>query len=137
MICCARRLASELEITSAIPILGMFDEDKAREVDIDCLGFTIAFEHRLEEKAPLHMGLALDRFELHLSEHYGDATPVSAIRLEGGDLGMFHAQSSKKKYKHYRDGIQSQDWGFDEISIQDPFGNRLIFTQPYQSVEGS
>jgi len=50
---------------------------------------------------------------------------------------MFHAESSKKKCKHYRPGIQSQDWGFDEVSIQDPFGNRLIFCQRYESVEGS
>ncbi|MFH7439561.1 glyoxalase superfamily protein, partial [Pseudomonas syringae pv. tagetis] len=35
-------------ITSAIPILPMFNECKAREFYIDILGFTIEFEHRFE-----------------------------------------------------------------------------------------
>ncbi len=112
----------------------MFDEDMAREFYLDYLGFAITFEHRFEENAPLYMGLTLGGFELHLSEHYGDATPVSAIRLEVDDIKTFHAEISKKEYKYYGPSIQSQDWGFDEVSIQDPFGNRLIFCQPHDTM---
>ncbi len=123
-----------MKIKSAIPIFRMFDEDKAREFYTDYLGFTVTFEHRFEENAPLYMGLALGDFELHLSEHYGDATPISAIRLEVDDLIAFHDRISGKNYKYYRPGIQSQEWGFDEVSIQDPFGNRLIFCQPHDAI---
>jgi len=124
----------DVKITSAIPIFRMFDENKAREFYLDYLGFKITFEHRFEPDAPLYMGVAFGGFELHLSEHHGDATPVSAIRLEVEDIRAFHAEISKKNYKYYRPGLQSQEWGFDEVSIQDPFGNRLIFCQPHETL---
>ncbi len=62
--------------TSAIPILRMFDERKAREFYIDFLGFSIEFEHRFEADLPLYLGISRNGLNLHLSEHHGDACPV-------------------------------------------------------------
>ena len=39
-------------------------------------------QHRFEENSPLYIGLIKGEFRLHLSEHYGDATPISSIRIE-------------------------------------------------------
>lgn len=66
---------------SPIPIFRSFDEIKAREFYLDFLGFEILFEHRFDPEAPLYLGLKLGDCELHVSEHFGDATPGSSIRI--------------------------------------------------------
>ena len=80
-----------MQIERAIPIFRMFDEVKAREFYIDFLGFSAEFEHGFADDAPLYLGLVLGNFELHLSEHYGDATPISSMRLEISNLYHWHA----------------------------------------------
>ncbi len=60
---------------SAIPILRMFDERKAREFYLDFLGFSVEFEHRFEADLPLYLGISRNGLHLHLSEHHGDACP--------------------------------------------------------------
>ena len=65
---------------------------------------------------------------LHLSEHYGDGNPGAAIRIETADIDAFHRELDAKQYKYARPGIQDQPWG-REVSVKDPFGNRLTFSQ--------
>lgn len=110
-----------------IPILRSFDEVKAREFYIDFLGFTPTFEFRFEPDTPLYMGLRLDRCEIHLSEHFGDASPGASIRIEVDDVHRYCKALNAKSYRHARPGVQHQPWGMDDMPISDPFGNRLIF----------
>ena len=114
-----------------VPILRSFDEAAARAFYVDFLGFEIVFEHRFEPGTPLYMGLRRGDCELHISEHYGDATPGSALRIEVPDVHAYCAELNAKRYKDARPGVQRQDWGWDEMTIRDPAGNRLIFCTPY------
>jgi len=116
-----------MALLNATPIFRIFDVDKAREFYIDFLGFSITFEHRFEDNAPLYMGLARDNVRLHLSEHHGDATPISSLRIEVSDIETFHAELTAKDYRYANPGLQQQCWGCREIIVQDPFGNRLVF----------
>ena len=65
---------------------------------------------------------------LHLSEHHGDCSPGAAVRIETGDVAAFHAELLSKRYKYARPGIEDTPWGTREMSVKDPFGNRLTFT---------
>jgi uncharacterized glyoxalase superfamily protein PhnB len=112
------------------PIFRIFDETKAREFYVDFLGFTIDWEHRFEPGTPLYMQVSRDECVLHLSEHYGDCTPGAAIRIQTSELDAFHAELSSKKYKYARPGINETPWGTREVSVKDPFGNRLTFSTP-------
>jgi catechol 2,3-dioxygenase-like lactoylglutathione lyase family enzyme len=109
-----------------IPILRILDEAKAREFYVGFLGFTIDWEHRFAPDLPLYMQVSREGCVLHLSEHYSDATPGAAIRVDTTDLEAFHTELNSKKYKYARPSIDDQPWGRD-MSIKDPFGNRLIF----------
>ncbi len=109
------------------PIFRMFDENKAKEFYIDFLGFTVDWEHRFDPSAPLYMQVSKGDFVIHLSEHHGDGTPGSAIRLEIEDLEDYHKKITGKNYKYYRPGIMKTSWGTAEMSVQDPFGNKLVF----------
>lgn len=110
----------------SIPIVRIFDEAKAREFYVGFLGFTIDWEHRFAPDAPLYMQVSRGDCVLHLSEHYGDASPGAGIRIDTQDLDAFHAELTAKQYKYARPGINEQPWG-REVAVKDPFGNRLIF----------
>ena len=110
-----------------IPILRIFDEAKAREFYVGFLGFSVDWEHRFAPDLPLYLQVSRGDCVLHLSEHYGDATPGGAIRIGTSDLADFHAELAGKQHKYARPGIDEQPWGKD-MSVKDPFGNRLTFT---------
>jgi uncharacterized glyoxalase superfamily protein PhnB len=110
------------------PILRIFDEAKAREFYVDFLGFNIDWEHRFEDGTPLYMQVSKDGCVLHLSGHFGDATPGSALRIETNELEAFNKELLAKRYKHARPGVNDTPWGTRDMPITDPFGNKLIFT---------
>ena len=64
-----------LTTSQVIPTFRIFDVGKAKDFYVDYLGFTIDWEHRFEDTAPLYMQVSLGSFQLHLSEHYGDGCP--------------------------------------------------------------
>jgi uncharacterized glyoxalase superfamily protein PhnB len=113
-----------------VPILRVFDEVKAREFYVDFLGFQVDWEHRFEPGLPLYMQVSKDKCQLHLSEHHGDCSPGAAIRIETSDLDAFQAELLAKTYKYARPGIEHTPWGTREMSVRDPFGNRLTFVAP-------
>ena len=112
-----------------VPIFRSFDEAKARAFYLDFLEFKVVFEHRFEPGFPLYMGVRRDAFVLHLSEHYGDAAPGSSVRVDCSHLDAFCKLLNDKQTSHARPGITDQPWGRD-MTINDPFGNRIIFSEP-------
>ena len=119
-----------LQLSNPVPILRIFDEARARDFYLGFLGFRIDWEHRFEPGTPLYMQVARDACVLHLSEHHGDATPGSALRIAVSDLDALQADLLGKQYKYARPGIEEMPWARD-MKIADPFGNRLIFTAPH------
>jgi uncharacterized glyoxalase superfamily protein PhnB len=113
-----------------IPVLRIFDEAKAREFYVDFLGFTIDWEHRFEPGTPLYVQVSNGAAVLHLSEHFGDGTPGAAVRIDIADVDAFQRELIGKRYKYARPGVEDQPWGMREMSIKDPFGNRLMFATP-------
>jgi uncharacterized glyoxalase superfamily protein PhnB len=110
------------------PILRIFDEAKAREFYVEFLGFKVDWDHRFEEGLPLYMQVSKDGCVIHLSEHHGDCSPGAAMRIETSELEAFHQQLLAKSYKYARPAVQETPWGSKDMSIGDPFGNRLTFT---------
>ena len=115
-------------VNTLIPILRIFDEAMARGFYLNYLGAAETFSHRFDPKAPLYLGVQLHGADLHLSEHFGDATPGSSIRLKIEDLPRYHAQLIKATYPNANPSITEQPWGLD-TPITDPFGNHIIFCQ--------
>jgi catechol 2,3-dioxygenase-like lactoylglutathione lyase family enzyme len=119
--------SKQMSLGRVIPILRIFDETKAKEFYVEFLGFTVDWEHRFQEDLPLYMQVSKDGCLLHLSEHHGDASPGAALRIETTELAAFQASLLIKQYRYARPGIQEMPWGH-EMSIGDPFGNKLIFS---------
>jgi uncharacterized glyoxalase superfamily protein PhnB len=117
-----------MKIGKTTPILRSFDEAKAKEFYIGFLGFKLDFEHRFEPGLPLYMQVSRGDCILHLSEHHGDASPGSAMRIEVDDIDAFHQQLLAANYKYARPEIEATPWDTREVTVKDPFGNRLVFT---------
>lgn len=111
-----------------IPILRIFDEPKAREFYVSFLGFHLDWEHRFGPQMPLYLQVSRGDCLLHLSEHYGDAAPGTSLRIEVPDLDSYLEQLRTSGYPYCKPGLPKlQPWGLREISLADPFGNKLIF----------
>ncbi len=112
---------------SPTPIFRIFDEARARDFYVNFLDFHIDWEHRFEKNAPLYMQISRGDCRIHLSEHHGDGTPGGSIRIEVPDLEAYQAALIGKQYKYYRPGLQDTDWNTREMTVQDPFSNKLVF----------
>jgi uncharacterized glyoxalase superfamily protein PhnB len=120
---------TNMQFNKPIPILRIFDEAKAREFYVDYLGFNIDWEHRFRKNTPLYCQLSKDECVIHLSEHHGDGTPGTKVRIECNDLQSYLKLLKSKNYKYLNPGIDEPPWGTLETSLADPFGNSLIFYQ--------
>lgn len=109
------------------PILRIFDEVKPREFYVSFLGFTVDWEHRFDSNFPLYLQVSKDSCILHLSEHHGDCCPGAAIRIQTDVLEDFHQQLLASDYTFAKPGIETTPWGTLEVTVKDPFGNRLVF----------
>ncbi len=116
-----------MPVHAPIPVLRSFSEAKAREFYVDWLGFKVDWAHRFEPDTPLYMQISFGACVLHLSEHHGDGTPGMTIRIRIDELEGYHAQLVAKQYRYYRPSLQDQEWGTREMTVQDGFGNKLIF----------
>ena len=114
-------------LKSVTPVLRMFDVAKALEFYVGFLGFEEKWRHQPEPGAPTYLGLERDGFHLHLTEHFGDATPGSHLRFEVGDVQRLCADLNAKAYHNAKPSLEERPWGNPEMSVADPFGNRLTF----------
>ena len=115
-----------------VPILRIFSLDKAREFYIDWLGFSVDWEHRFHDGAPLYMQVSRGALKLHLSEHHGDATPGSTVFVYMRGVEAFHRELIGKNYRHNRPGLETLDWG-RQVEVTDPFNNRIRFCEPAET----
>jgi len=120
--------AASLRGVKAIPVFRMFSVGKAKDFYLDFLGFGLDWEHRFEADAPVYMQISRDDLVLHLSEHHGDGSPGAVVFVRINDLAAYHAEISAKGYRYLRPGIEPRDWG-NEMTVIDPFGNRIRFTE--------
>jgi len=113
----------------AVPILRTFPGLEAERFYLDYLGFTLDWEHRFEATAPLYRQVSREGCVLHLSEHHGDGTPGSAVRIRVADVHALQRQLEADPTYPLRIGVSEEEWGSDLV-VPDPFGNRLVFHTP-------
>jgi uncharacterized glyoxalase superfamily protein PhnB len=112
-----------------IPVFRSFDLAKAKEFYCEFLGWKIDWTHRLGENFPLYMQVSKGPYVLHLSEHHGDASPGSTVRLYVDEIDELCAQLKSTGYKYAKPEVEETSWKTKEMYIKDPFGNKLKFFQ--------
>jgi catechol 2,3-dioxygenase-like lactoylglutathione lyase family enzyme len=125
--------AMTIQFQQAIPIFRIFSLDKAREFYLDFLGCKVDWEHRFSPDAPVYMQVSRDGLAIHLSEHHGDATPGSRVYVYMTGIEALHRELNDKNYQHNHPGLQKQAWGSLEMTVTDPFNNRITFAEPAET----
>jgi uncharacterized glyoxalase superfamily protein PhnB len=116
-------------VLQTVPILRIFSVEKAREFYLDFLGFTLDWEHRFDEKAPLYMQVSRAGCALHLSEHHGDCCPGSTVFVRVSGLDDYHREITAKGYGYLRPGVEKTFHDSKCMEVIDPFGNRIRFDE--------
>ena len=116
-----------------IPILRVFAVDKAKEIYLDYLGFSLDWEHRFADDLPLYMQVSRGALRLHLSEHHGDACPGSTVFVRMRGIEALHRELVAKVYRYLRPGVEQAPWGARMMEVTDPFGNRIRFNEDDQA----
>jgi catechol 2,3-dioxygenase-like lactoylglutathione lyase family enzyme len=109
----------------AVPILRIFDVNRAKEFYVDWLGCTIDWEHRFAPDAPLYLQVSRDGLVLHLSEHSGDGTPGTVVYVTARGVKELHEELRAKPYRFLNPGLGEGAAGGPCLELLDPFGNIL------------
>ncbi|OWK45388.1 glyoxalase superfamily protein [Fimbriiglobus ruber] len=112
-----------------IPILRIFDTEKAKAFYGDFLGFSADWEHHFDDHSPAYIQVSRAGLTLHLSEHHGDACPGSTVFVWMVGIDEFHREITGKNYKYLRPGIETTFYGAKCVQVIDPFGNHIRFNE--------
>ena len=116
-----------------IPIIRVFDEEKAKEFYVWFLGMNLDWEHRFEVDSPIYMQVSRDNLVFHLSEHSGDCAPGSKVFVYTNELDKLHQEITSKGYKYNRPEIMTAPWGDRMFEVIDPFSNKVLFNERQNS----
>ena len=116
-----------MRIGGITPVFRIFDEQRAKQFYVNFLEFSIEWEHRFEDGLPLYLEISRDDVTIHLTEHHGDCCPGATVRIKTENLAELHQELSDREYGFARPQVDDTPWGTKEMSITDPFGNRLTF----------
>ncbi|MFI4874398.1 MAG: glyoxalase superfamily protein [Blastopirellula sp. JB062] len=118
-----------ISFQQTIPILRIFDVDKAKRFYVDFLGFTIDWEHRFDPDAPLYLQVSRGGLLLHLSEHHGDSSPGANIFIWMTGVEALHAEITAKEYRYNRPSVKKTFYNALCMRVIDPFHNQLQFNE--------
>lgn len=118
-----------VEFQMTIPILRIFDVEKAKDFYVGFLGFAVDWEHHFENTTPAYIQVSRAGLTLHLSEHHGDACPGSTVFIWMKEIEEFHREIAAKGYKYLRPGIETTFYDAKCVEVIDPFGNQIRFNE--------
>jgi catechol 2,3-dioxygenase-like lactoylglutathione lyase family enzyme len=118
-----------VEFTKVIPMLRIFNVEKARDFYLHFLGFKLDWQNDGDGRAPMYMQVSRGDLVLHLTEHYGDCTPGSSVFVVMQGVEEFYKDVSSRRYKYMRPGLRKAPWDAMLMEVTDPFGNRIRFNE--------
>lgn len=119
---------NRVDILFACPVFRVFDQTLSQQFYLDYLGFTNDWEHKPHPNAPLYMQVSRGQLKIHLSEHFGDASPAATAFVPMHGITEFHKELVSKANPNCNPKIEKVSWG-KSMQLTDPFGNRLRFTE--------
>ncbi len=114
----------------AYPVFRIDDYEEAKNYYVGFLGFNINLEVRFQEDFPVFMVISRGDVVLNLSEHRGDTPGPGAARIEVESVHTLFDELKPKRSEMSDDLLVDQSWGWTELFLTDPFGNKLTFTSP-------
>lgn len=124
-----------IEFKQTIPILRIFDVQKAKDFYCGFLGFEVQWEHHFDDDSPAYIEVSRNDMTIHLSEHHGDCTPGSTVFVWMTGIEGFHEEITSRNYKYNRPGLETTFYDAKCVEVIDPFGNRIRFNERIEKGE--
>lgn len=121
--------ATTRQLGAPVPVLRVQDATAALEFCTAVLGFTCRWQHRFAPDLPLHARVHRDDAELDLSEHHGDGTPGTVVRVPVRDVRALRTELLPRLAPRQRPGVEDDAPGGATMTVLDPFGNALRFCE--------
>ena len=118
-----------VDFKQTVPMLRIFDVAKAEEFYVGFLGFQVDWEHLTDGTPPTFLQASRGDLALFLTEHHGDCCPGSSVFVWMTGLEEFHAEIMAKGYLFMRPGIEETFYGSKQVTVIDPFGNKIHFNE--------
>lgn len=112
-----------------IPVLRIFDYEKAVDFYVKWMGFKIDWKHQVSDNTPVYMQVSRGDVVLHLTEHPTDCSPGAKAVIDCEGLQRFHKRLLESNYKSNKPGLEHSAWGTMVMEVTDPFNNRLLFNE--------
>lgn len=128
-------MSMAIEFKQTIPILRIFDVQKAKDFYCGFLGFEVQWEHHFDDDSPAYIEVSRNGMTLHLSEHHGDCTPGSTVFVWMTGIDEFHEEITSQGYKYNRPGLESTFYDAKCVEVIDPFSNRIRFNERIEKCE--
>ncbi len=110
----------------SIPIFRILDYKEAIKFYVDFLGFSIDWEHRFDETAPVYLQISKDGLALHLTENERFQTQI-IIFVETKGIDDYYRELLKRDSSVSE--VTKTPWQTKQMEIEDPFGNLLRFNE--------
>lgn len=124
-----------MKATQVIPVLRIFDYDKAIAFYVQWLGFAVQWEHQFEPDMPRYIAISKGEIVFHLSEHHGDGTPGTHVFIWCEGVKEWCAELKQKDYKYYRPSVAETFYGTWCMKVIDPFNNQISFNQKIEQAD--
>ncbi len=111
----------------------MFNFEIAKAFYIDWLAFRLDWEFRPEDGGPSIMKVSRGRTTLHLSEHYGDGSPGVKLFVDVDDVETLLTELQGRPNVYMRPAVEETQWKARILTVLDPFGNRIVFSETITS----
>ncbi|HEX4587916.1 MAG TPA: glyoxalase superfamily protein [Mycobacterium sp.] len=89
------------------PILRVYDDTRALDFYCGYLGFQQDWEHRFDPHSPAYIQVSRSDAVLHLSEHYGDGSPNTALFIPINDVEVLPRALTEQRHGLIRDPASS------------------------------
>ena len=122
------------QVLQTIPVLRIFDVEKAKAFYVGFLGFNVDWEHTFEPNRPIYMQVSRGNCLFHLSEHHGDGSPGANVFIRMTGLDEYHKEVKSKGYTYMNPGLEKTFYGTMCMGVVDPFGNKINFNETIEAV---
>jgi uncharacterized glyoxalase superfamily protein PhnB len=96
------------------------------------LGFTVDWTHQFEKDFPVFTQLTMGGMSIFLTEHTGDCKVGGAVYFVIDSVDEYYKEIINRGIK-VDDPPSDTEWNTREMSLLDPDGNRLRFSNPVKN----